>query len=121
MSLKEKIIQELQSEPKSMYELQKATDKSYKNIQARISELRRDGYTISQKIVKVQKYVLEEKSNALKIIDFIEKNNLYRTNISINNLSKELSISADEVKSAISKLFTKCNIIQFDSDTIKFL
>jgi len=121
MSLKDKIILELQSEPKSMQELQLATGKSYKNIQARISELRKDGYDIQLKLVEVQKYTLSERSNDIIISEFIKDNNLFNSNISITKLSNELSMSIEEVKVAIGKLFSSYSIIQIDQDTIKFI
>ena len=121
MKLKDVIIQELQSSPKSMDELIKATGKTYKNIQARISELRQEGYNIELKPVEVQKYTLLERDNSLKIIEYLKTNNLFKYNISLSKLSNELSIPIEDVKSAIAKLMAhdRYNIIQFDTDTIK--
>ena len=104
-----------------MQELQLATGKSYKNIQARISELRKDGYDIQLKLVEVQKYTLSERSNDIIISEFIKDNNLFNSNISITKLSNELSMSIEEVKVAIGKLFSSYSIIQIDQDTIKFI
>jgi biotin operon repressor len=121
MTLKDKIIKELKIEPKSMQELQLATGKTEKNIQARISELRKDGYSIELNKVEIQKYNLIEKSNDLKILEFIKDNNLFNSNISISKLSNELSISVSDIKSSIGKLFNNYDIIQLDEDTIMFI
>jgi len=118
MALKDEIIKYLQDDAQSMQQLINKTGKSYKNIQARISELRKDGYNIELKPITVQKYILVNEDTSLKIIKFIDANKLFNKSISLNKLARELNITVEEAQVAIGKLFDKYGIIQLDKDNI---
>ena len=120
MKLKEKILYELEHDPKSIEELQLTTGKEKNNILHRISDLRKDGYNIELKRVEIKKYVLSKKSNSIKILEYIEKNNLYKMDIPIRMLANKLNITEDETKSGIAKLLNDYKILQINKDTIIF-
>jgi len=121
MSLQEEIIKQLREAPKSLEELQMATSKGDRNIVARISDLRRAGYSIELKPVETKKYVLIDNNTSNKVIDYIKENNLFNANIDINKFAKELDVSIETIKSAVAKLFNKYNILQVDNNTIRFI
>jgi len=122
MNLKDKILTELEKEPKSIEELELITNKKANNIQSRISELRNEGYDISLEVLKIKKYVLVQKDNATIISDFIKDNNLFMCKISLTALAKEISIPLDDIKLAIGKLMVlnKYKIIQYNPDVVLF-
>jgi len=121
MNLKEKILYELKDSPKSLEELQQSTGKGKKNVQGRLSDLRKDGYAIELKPVQVFKYSLVGMDKTRIIHDHIHHHNLFNVALSISKLARELNITEDEAKLAIAKLFKEHTILQLDPDTIKFL
>ena len=121
MALKEEILKHLTDGPKTVEELMVLTGKGNANVQARVSDLRKDGYNIELKPIEVRKYVLVSKDNSVKLMDFIAENDLYNVSISLPKLATKINMSLDDIKVAIGKLFSIHKIIQYDKDTVAFI
>jgi len=71
--------------------------------------------------VEIKKYTLSQKSNSIKILEYIEQNNLYKMDLHIKMLINKFNMTEDEVKSALGKLLADHRIIQVNKDVVVFL
>ncbi len=105
----EKILNLLKQFPLSMNSLCQITGYSKDGIRGRISELRhRYGYNIEN---TDGRYVLK-KNNEKKIINYIEKNNLYGVLLTPKQLSEKLNMSENEVLNGLVDLIEKKQVMQ---------
>ena len=85
------------------------------NVSARISELKKIGYNISLETIEEQKYVYHPGS---PLVPFLEKNNLFDTVLSVNDISKSMKLSIKEVQDEIASIFSDYIIIQVSPDKV---
>lgn len=114
------ILDALSKKPLTKEELVAQTGYSYDGIRGRISEMRKLGYDIDYELVEEKKYILKHHGKQ-KLIDLLNKYNLYGQTINLNNVANRLGMSTDEIISAVSKLFSDSNynVLQLAQDQIK--
>ena len=116
MALKEKILQQLEKHNAlSSLELELLNNIPYSSVRARISELRKKGYIITYEEVPTKKYILSKQN---KLISYLYENNLIGKNISIEKVSRDLSVDREELVEMISKLFESYDVIQVSSKNV---
>ena len=114
------LLDKLREKPYTSEELQLLLNMPKSSITARLSEMRKLGYSISLKNFTVQKYVLKvtPKVIAEKILRYIEEKGLFDTPLSFNIISKNLDISVEEVRSAMPIVFKRTIMLQLEKETI---
>ena len=116
MALKEKILQQLEKHNAlSSLELEILNNIPYSSVRARISELRKKGYIITYEEVPTKKYILSKQN---KLISYLYENNLIGKKISIEKVSRDLSVDREELVEMISKLFESYDVIQVSSKNV---
>ena len=117
MTTKEQILQQLRRQPSTLTALSAYLHKSPDGIRGRISELRKQGYSIQR---KNNKYILFDTTTPKnKIIQWLESNNNYSKEINYSVLSKELDLSINDIETSLAQLFTDYYIIQTSKTSCK--
>jgi len=112
----DRILQQLEKyKSLTQLELELLNNISGNNVRACISDLRKKGYDIKLNKVPTSKYIIFDKH---PFISYLEKYHYFNNQVSIKKASKELGISENNLKSMISKLFDKYNVIQISSDIV---
>jgi len=116
-----KLIELLSQHPMSLDELHYATGYSKDGLRGRLSELRKQGYKIELQAVESKKYFLKSASpEKQKILDFIEKKNLYQQTIKISSLAKALNIPLSKITSALVEINREGKLLQMSNTEILF-
>jgi len=115
------IIQLLSKQPMSLDELHYVTGYSKDGLRGRLSELRKQGYNIELHRVESKKYFLKSASpEKQKILDFIEKRNLYQQRIKISKLAKAINIPLSKMTDALVQINKEGKLLQMSNTEVLF-
>jgi len=111
MSLKEKILTQLQQNSYTPLELSSILHTPKSTIRARISELRKSGYHISK-----SPYTLDNTPHNFESL--MTKHSLWNKPLPINFLCTHLNMSRSEVENFLAKHFSTYDITQLSKNTL---
>lgn len=90
-------------------------------IRRRLTDLREMGYDIQMEKVETNKYFLKNKEphqTAEKIIDWLKEKNNFGKKINLDDVSKDLDLSFDEVSDGMGKIFKKYSVLQLSGKSV---
>lgn len=117
------VKQELKSGPRTVEQLANTINKKPNNVRAKISSLRKKGLEIKKKKNGSNRSIYwiehsKHESMGDRIVELLKNNNLLGKPISVTYLSYQLKESYSDIEMAISKLFSKRNVIQIDKNKV---
>ena len=123
MTLHDQIILELKKRPLSAFELSLLLNRPYQSITSRLSELRKEGYTIQLQLESIKRYhfISAPPTTADKILSWITDHNAYGKDIRFSILAKQLRLPESEIIKGYQQLFKTHRVIQTTNSSAKIM